>query len=201
TSIENLKTYRDDCIDFYTTINISDTEITLPPISLSFIDNLLNYSYSAFMIKKEADIKYLQVQDFIHKIDSLSNDFLDIKTNYYSYAIKVRKNEMLYDALLSLINDNSTKLNSLKTDFNKNFSVPSLAIPSYEAFRPLFQLYERYLSDFKQALTSEKIQTLSAEVDSTTLNPIYDSSNAKFNEVENSYNNFIKVYTDLKNYN
>ncbi|MBK5240833.1 hypothetical protein [Clostridium sp.] len=199
-SIENLKTYRDDCIDFYTTINIADTKITLPQTSLSFIDNLLNYSYSAFMIKKEADIKYLQVQDFINKIDILTKDFSDIKTNYYSYAIKVRKNEMQYNELLSLIQDNSTKLNSLNTKFNKNFSVPSPAIPTYETFRPLFQIYESYLSDFKLALTNEKIQTLSMGVDSTTLDPLYDSSNAKFVEVENSYNNFIKVCTDLRNY-
>lgn len=199
-SIENLKTYRDDCIDFYTTINIADTKITLPQTSLSFIDNLLNYSYSAFMIKKEADIKYLQVQEFINKTDSFTKDFLDIKINYYSYAIEVRKNEMLYNELLSLINDNSTKLNSLKTDFNKNFSVPSPAIPAYETLRPLFQLYESYLSEFKLALTSEKVQTLSAVVDSTTLDAIYDSSNSKFNEVENSYNNFIKVYSDLQNF-
>jgi hypothetical protein len=199
-AIENLKTYRDDCMDFYRAINISDTKITLPQTSLSFIDNLLNYSYSAFMIKKEADIKYLQVQDFINKIDSLTKDFLNIKTNYYSYAIKVRKNEMLYNELLSLINDNSTKLNILKTDFNKDFSVPSPAIATYETFRPLFQLYESYLSDFKLALTSEKVQTLSTEVASTALDSIYDSSNAKFNEVENSYNNFIKAYTELQNY-
>ncbi|MGH4120611.1 hypothetical protein [Clostridium sp.] len=199
-SIKSLKTYRDDCIDFYRAINIADTKITLPQTSLSFIDNLLNYSYSAFMIRKEVDIKNLQVQDFINKIGILSNDFLNIKTNYYSYAIKVRENEMIYNALLSLINDSYSELNSLKMDFSKNFSVPSLAIPTYETFRPLFQLYESYLTDFKQALTSEKIQILSTGVDSATLDALYESSNAKFNEVETSYNNFIKVYIELQNY-
>lgn len=199
-SIETLKTFRDDCMDFYKTINVSDTTITLPKTSLSFIDNLLNYSYSAFMIKKEEDIKDLQVKDFTNKIDSLSKDFIDTKTNYYSYALKVRKNEMLYNEVLLMVNDNSIKLNDFKNDFNKNLSVPSSAIATYEAFRPLFQLYDSYLTDFKLALTSEKVQTLGSVVNSATLNSLYDSSNAKFLEVDNAYNNFIKVYTNLQNY-
>jgi hypothetical protein len=199
-SIETLKTFRDDCMDFYTKVSITDTTITLPQTSLSFIDNLLNYSYSAFMIKKEADIKDLQVKAFTYKIDSLSKDFIDTKTNYYSFALKVRKNEMLYNEVLSLVNDNSIKLNDFKNDFNKDLSVPSPAIATYEAFRPLFQLYESYLTDFKLALTSEKVQTLSSVVDSATLDTLYESSNAKFLEVENAYNNFLKVYTTLQNY-
>ena len=40
----------------------------------------------------------------------LSKDFLDVKINYYSYVIKVRKKEMSYDELLSLVDDNFTKL-------------------------------------------------------------------------------------------
>jgi hypothetical protein len=199
-SIETLKTLRGDCLDFYKTINISDTTITLPQTSLSFIDNLLNYSYSAFMIKKEADIKDLQLKDFTNKIDMLSKDFIDTKTNYYLYALKVRKNEMLYNEVLSLVNDNSIKLNEFKNDFNKNLSVPSSAIATYESFRPLFQLYESYLTDFKLALTSEKVQSLSSMVNSATLDSLYDSSNAKFLEVDNAYNNFLKVYTNLQNY-
>jgi hypothetical protein len=199
-SIETLKTFRDDCMDFYTKISIADNTITLPQTSLSFIDNLLNYSHSAFMIKKESDIKDLQVKDFTNKIDSLSKDFVDTKTNYYSFALKVRKNEMLYNEVLSLVNDNSIKLNDFKNDFNKNLSVPSPAIATYEAFRPLFQLYESYLTDFKLALTSERVQTLSSLVDSATLDTLYDSSNAKLLEVDNAYNNFIKVYTLLQNY-
>lgn len=197
-SLESLKVHRDDCMDFYATINIHDTKITLPQTSLTFIDNLLNYSYSAFMTKKETDIKNQQVEDFINKVGDLSKDFQDTKTNYYSYAIKVRKKEMLYNDLLSMVNDDLTKLNNLKSDFDKNISVPSSAIATYETFRPIFQLYESYLSAFKVALTSEKVKTLSTVVDSNTLDALYDSSNVKFNEVDNSYNNFIIVYTDLK---
>jgi hypothetical protein len=107
---------------------------------------------------------------------------------------------MLYNEVLSLVNDNSIKLNEFKNDFNKNLSVPSSAIATYESFRPLFQLYESYLTDFKLALTSEKVQSLSSMVNSATLDSLYDSSNAKFLEVDNAYNNFLKVYTNLQNY-
>ncbi len=57
TSVENLKTFRDDCMNFYSLVDINNIEIVLPETSLVFIDNVLNYSYSAVMIKKETDIK------------------------------------------------------------------------------------------------------------------------------------------------
>lgn len=199
--MESIKTYRDNCMYFYATINIKESKITLPQTSLTFIDNLLNYSYSAFMTKKETDIKHQQVQDFINIIDGFSKEFLDSKTNYYSYALKVRKKEMSYNKLLSLVEDNSKKLKNLKTDFNKSSSVPISAIPTYESFRPLFQLYETYLSYFNQALTNEKVQSLNAVVDPAELDALYTSSNIKFNEVTNYYDDFIKVYLDLKHSN
>ena len=185
-------------MNFYSLIDINNIKIVLPQTSLTFIDNVLNYSYSALMIKKEADIKSQQNQEFINKIDSLSSSFLDTKTNFYSYVIKVRKKEMSYDDLLSLVNDNFTKLSKVQTNF-KSLSIPPSAIPTYEAFKALLDIYESYLRDFKLALTSEKIQALSAVVDPSTLDALYTSSNAKFSEVENSYNDFIKVYTELKN--
>ena len=198
TSMENLKTYRNDCMNFYSLIDIHNIKIELPETSLTFIDNVLNYSYSALKIKKETDIKSQQNQEFISKIDDLSSDFLDTKTNFYSYVIKVRKKEMSYDELLSLVDDNFIKLSKLQTNF-KSLSIPPSAIPTYEAFKALLDVYESYLRDFKLALTSEKIQALSAVVDSSTLDALYTSSNVKFNEVENCYNDFIKVYIELKN--
>jgi len=196
-ALENLKTYRKDCMNFYSLINIHSAKISLPETSLAFIDNVLNYSYSAIKIKKETDIKAQQNQEFISKIDGLSSDFLDTKTNFYSYAIKVRKKEMAYDELLALIDDNFTKLSKLQTNF-KSLSIPPSAIPTYEAFKALLDAHESYLRDFKLAFTSEKVQTLSAVVDSVTLDALYTSTNAKFNEVENCYNNFTKVYIELK---
>jgi hypothetical protein len=200
-SMESIKTYRDNCLYFYATIDIKETKITLPQTSLTFIDNLLNYSYSAFMTKKETDIKQQQVQDFLNIIDGFSKEFLDIKTNYYFYAIQVRKNEMSYNQLLSVVEDNSKKLKNLKTDFNKSFSIPISAIPTYETFRPLFQLYETYLSDFNIALTSEKVQSLNNILDPSALDALYISSNIKFNEVTNYYDDFIKVHLELKHNN
>jgi hypothetical protein len=198
TSMENLKTYRNDCMNFYSLIDTHNIKISLPETSLTFIDNVLNYSYSALRIRKETDIKAQQNLEFIDKIDSLSGDFIDAKTNFYSYVIKVRKKEMSYDDLLPLLNDNFTKLNKVQTNF-KDLSIPPSAIPTYEAFKALLDVYESYLRDFKLALTSEKVQSLSAVVDLTTLDALYSSSNAKFGEVESFYNDFIKTYMELKN--
>ena len=130
----NLKTYRNDCMNFYSLIDIHNIKIELPKTSLTFIDNVLNYSYIAVMIKKETDIKLQQNQEFISKIDDLSRNFLDAKTNYYSYVIKVRKKEMSYDDLLSLVDDNFTKLSTVQTNF-KSLSIPPSAIPTYEALK------------------------------------------------------------------
>ncbi|WP_291633668.1 hypothetical protein [Clostridium sp.] len=196
-SMDNLRTYRNDCMNFYSLVNIHNIKIELPKISLSFIDNVLNDSYTAVMMKKEEDITSEQNQEFINKIDALSLDFLDAKTNFYVYVIKARKKEMSYDDLLSLVDANFIKLNNIQTNF-KSLSVPASAIPTYETLKTLLFLYESYLRDFKLALTSEKIQVTSAVVDQSLLDTLHTSSNKLFDEVEDCYNDFIKVYIELK---
>ncbi|MCB2295077.1 hypothetical protein LGK95_16460 [Clostridium algoriphilum] len=196
-STQDLKTFRNDCMNFYSLINISNTKIALPKTSLAFIDNVLNYSDSAVMVRKETDIKSQQNQEFLTNTDALSVEFLDARTNLYLDVLKVRKKEMSYDDVLSIVNDEVTKLNKTQNDFN-NLSVPPSAIPTYQAFKPILDTQDSYLMDFKLALTSEKVQALSAVIDSSSLDALYTSSNALYIEVQSSYNNFTKVYTDLK---
>ena len=197
-AMANLKAYRNDCMNFYSLIDINNIKISLPATSLTFIDNVLNYSYNALRIRKETDIKSQQNMEFINKIDDLSTSFTDTKVNFYSYVIRIRKKESSYDSLLSMVNGNFTKLTEIQTNF-KSLSIPPSAIPTYEAFKALLDAYESYLRDFKLALTSEKVQSLSAAVDSSTLDALYTYSNARFVEVETYYSDFIKVYIELKN--
>jgi len=197
-SVEDLKTLRNDCINYYSLIDIKNIEITLPKVSLAFIDNVLNYSSSAVMLRKETDIKSEQNNEFISQTESLSVDFLNTKINFYSYVAKVRKKDMTYEALLSLVDEDFTKLSEVQNSFN-SLSVPDSALPTYEAFKTLLNDNEKYLMDFKLALTSEKIQILSAATDTSTLDSLYTSSNELFINLENSNNNFNKTYTLLKN--
>ncbi|MCB2290243.1 hypothetical protein LGK97_10730 [Clostridium sp. CS001] len=198
TSMANLKTYRNDCMDLYSLVDIESLKIELPKTSLTFIENVLNYSSSAVMIRKETNIKMQQNQEFINKIDDLSRNFLDAKTNYYPSVIKARKKEISYDELLSIVDNNFIKLSSIQTNF-KTLSIPPLAIPTYEAFKMLLGMHEDYLRDFRLALSSEKVQSLSVVVDSSVVDALYTYSNSRFIDVENSYNSFIKAFTELKN--
>ncbi|MBU3128515.1 hypothetical protein LGL55_04645 [Clostridium tagluense] len=193
-----LKTYRNDCMNFYSLIDIYNVKIALPKTSLTFIDDVLNDSYMAIRMQVEEDIKSNQTKEFISKIDTISKSFLDIKINYYSYVLKVRKNNMSYDDLLLLIGDNLVKLSNVQTTF-KSLSIPTSTAATYESFKPLLGMYENYLKDFKLALTNEKIQALSAAVDSSTSESLYTSSNLKFAELENYYSVFIKTFIELKN--
>ena len=198
TSMENLKTFRNDCINFYSLIDVHNASISLPKISLTFIDNILDYSDTAVMVKKETDIKSRQTQEFISDIDSLSTDFLNIKSNLYSYTIKVRKKEMSYYNLSKLVDDDFSKLSNLQSTF-KILTVPTSAIPTYESFKLLLDKYESYLSDFKLAMTSENSKTSNASITPKVLEALYTSSNRLFNDVETLYANYIKSYTELKN--
>lgn len=193
-----LKLYRNDCMNFYSLIDIHNIKIELPETSLTFIDNVLNDSSMAITLKKEEDIKNEQNQEFISKIDTISKDFLDVKINYYSYVTKIRKKEMSYDDLLLLVEDNFIKLNAVQTDF-KNLSIPPPTFATYEAFKPLLEMYEDYLRDFKLSLTSEKIQALNAIIAPTESDSLYTSSNVKFNKIEGDYTQFIKIFIELKN--
>jgi hypothetical protein len=194
----SLKTYRNDCMNYYSLIDINNIKIELPKTSLTFIDNVLNDSYMAIRLQKEEDIKYKQIEEFISDIGTISKSFSDIKINYYSSVLNVRKKNMSYDELLLLVDDNITKLSNVKNAF-KNLSIPSAAMPTYEAFNPLLDMYESYLSDFKLSLTSEKIQDLSSAVVTSTSDALYTSSNVKYSELDNSYNTFNKIFLELKN--
>ncbi|MCB2306730.1 hypothetical protein LGL08_11840 [Clostridium estertheticum] len=198
TSMENLKTFRNDCINFYSLIDVHNASISLPKISLTFIDNILDYSDTAVMIKKETVLKSRQNQEFISDIDGLSTDFLSIKSNLYSYTIKVRKKEMSYYNLSKLVNDDFSKLNNLQNTF-KILTVPTSAIPTYESFKILLDKYESYLSDFKITMTNENSKASNASITPKVLESLYTSSNTLFNDVETSYANYIKSYTELKN--
>ncbi|MBU3098091.1 MULTISPECIES: hypothetical protein [Clostridium] len=198
TSMENLKTFRNDCINFYSLIDVHNASISLPKISLTFIDNILDYSDTAVMVKKETAIKSRETQEFISDIDSLSTDFLNIKSNLYSYTIKVRKKEMSYYNLSKLVDDDFSKLSNLQNTF-KILTVPTSAIPTYESFKLLLDKYESYLSDFKLAMTSENSKTSNASITPKVLEALYTSSNRLFNDVETLYANYIKSYTELKN--
>ncbi|MBU3160324.1 hypothetical protein KPL37_11250 [Clostridium frigoris] len=198
TSMDNLKTFRNDCINFYSLIDIHNTSISLPKISLTFIDNVLDFSDTAVMIKKETDIKSRQNQEFISDIDGLSTDFLNTKTNLYSNVIKVRKKEISYDTLSKLVDDNFSKLNNLQSTF-EIITVPTSAIPTYESFKIVLDKYESYLSDFKLAMTSEHSKTSNTSMTPKVLNALYTSSDTLFNDIEISYANYIKTCAKLKN--
>lgn len=197
TSVDNLKAYRNDCMNFYSLIDVNDVKVTLPETSLVFIDNVLDYSYSAVMIKKETDIKSEQNDAFISEIDGLSTSFLDSRTNFYSYVTKVREKDMSYDDVLSLVDDDFAKLNQIQTSF-KSLSVPPTSITTYESFKLLLDNYEDYLTDFKVAITSEKIQSLSAVAAPSSLDALYTSSNLLFTKVQSSNDDFNKIYTQSK---
>ena len=177
TSIENLKTFRNDCINFYSLIDVHSAPISLPKPSLTFIDNVLDFSDTAVMVKKETDIKSRQNQEFISDIGGLSTNFLNIKTNLYSSVLKVRKKEMTYDALSKLVDDDFSKLNKIQTTFGI-LTVPTSAIPTYESFKILLDKYESYLSDFKLAMTSENSKTSNESVTTKLLDALYTSSNS-----------------------
>ena len=198
TSMENLKAFRNDCINFYSLIDVDNASISLPKISLSFIDNVLDYSDTAVMVKKETDIKSRQNQEFINNIDELSTDFLNAKTNLYSYIIKVRKKEMSYNNLSTLIDDDFSKLSKVQSIFSI-LTVPTSAIPTYESFKVLLNNYENYLSDFKLAMTSENSKTSNESLSPKTLSSLYKSSTKLFSVVESSYANYDKACTQLKN--
>ncbi|MBW9151006.1 hypothetical protein [Clostridium estertheticum] len=198
TSMENLKTFRNDCINFYSLIDVHNASISLPKISLTFIDNILDYSDTAVMIKKETGLKSRQNQEFISDIDGLSTDFLNVKSDLYSYTIKVRKKEMSYYNLSKLVDDDFSKLSNLQSTF-KILTVPTSAIPTYESFKILLDKYESYLSDFKLAMANENSKTSNASITPKVLESLYTSSNTLFKDVETSYANYIKSYTELKN--
>lgn len=196
---ENLKKYKEDCINNYSAASSSNLlKITLPKESVTFISNTLNYINKLAGELKENEITQAQNLEFTTNIDDILSSFNAIKVDLSSQILSSRNSGGSFDSVIALANRHKDDLGYLDQRLS-NLSVPSAALNSYNLLKNTFEDYDLYLQGIIFAVNNEKL--LGGAATPEKLEELYGSSNLKFSNLKKNYDNFFKYYTKFKDSN
>lgn len=195
-SLENLKSYRDKCIESYSLFSRKNLSISLSPLSLKFINNSIFYTSELIRLNKDKAITDGQNSDFINNIDSILNDFLSLKTDYNSQIEASRKDKKFTDLLFTL-NKNTTSYQTLKSKLS-NIIVPSKGINLYKALKKTLDSYSPYLDSISKAISYENSQLKYTAVDNSSIEANYAFSKDRYSTVNDNLEDFYKFYNEFK---
>ena len=204
-SRNNVKGFKEQCIKYYSQVNINKINIGLQKNTISFVDSSIYYIDQLVKIKSNQTIVISQNTDFINGIDGIFKNFQIIKTDFKAPLYSLRNNSSdssRYDTLINLIAKNKTDLSDLKIELTK-ISVPEKSSSSnplavFEALKNNINDYGLYLDSFISALSSEKVQASYDSFDKNIADKLYTESDVKMATVIKDYNGFIEVYNGFK---
>ncbi|MCM8710728.1 hypothetical protein M2651_06760 [Clostridium sp. SYSU_GA19001] len=195
---DNLKTYMESCINYYSKIINKNLIITLPEGCVTFIENTLNYAYELGRIQRDKEITQNQNAEFIESLDNIASKFSPLKIDFSIQLSKTRNEGGNLDNIIALANKNDDELNYIRQEFS-NLAVPAKAVNCYKLFNTAMDSYESYLQSFIYAVKNEKLA--GSNLTSEKLAEIYSDSTSKYNAAEKNYNSFLKTFTEFKNAN
>jgi hypothetical protein len=198
-SLENLKGYKDKCIESYSLFKTKKLSVSLSSSSLQFINNSIFYTSQLKRLNNDKAIKDGQNSEFINSIDSILNDFLALKKDYNSQIEASRKNRKFNDLLFSISKDTTTFL-ALKSKLS-NIIVPAKGVNLYKTFRKTLDSYSSYLDSIYKAVNFENSQLNSASADNSSIDANYTFSKDKYTTVNDNLEEFYKIYNEFKNEN
>lgn len=192
---DNLKKYRDDCLNYYSKINSKKMKVSLSSNCINFINNTLNYANTMARITKDKEISLNQNIEFINNMDLIISKFSSIKIDFSPQLLDENKD---LNNIISIASNKSDELYILKQDFS-NISIPPKALETYKLLNEVIENYETYLQKFID-LKQNQDESIS-NPSSQFINNLYKDSNSLFNTVETNYNKFLKSYNEFKNSN
>jgi hypothetical protein len=196
---EDLKKYRQECIENYSGTHIRNAKIELSDASIKLVDYTLNYVNEMVKLQRDKEINQNQNLTFINSIDSLITKFSSIKIDFAAQMSIVRSEKGNLDNVIALANKNKDELAGVYQEFS-NLAVPSnkvsSAISSYQLFKKILQEYDTYLEDFMYAANNEKLS--GGNISKEKITEIYSASIAEFNKIAKDYTDFLKVYSEFR---
>lgn len=195
---EDLKTYTNDCVKYYSLVNIKNIKISLPSSTTDFVNATSNYVTEMVKLQRDKDIKQTQNQEFIDSLDAVIAKFNPIKIDFSVQLSKIRSEKGNIDSVIALANKNKDTLEGISQEF-ANIAVPSAAVSSYKLFNKTLEDYDSYLQSFIFSAGNEKL--IEGEVTSEKINELYSSANSKFKDVTKDYNDFSTEYVQFKETN
>ncbi|MDF2881942.1 MAG: hypothetical protein K0R54_2499 [Clostridiaceae bacterium] len=198
-SLENLKSYRDKCIESYSLFETKKLSVSLSSSTLKFVNNSIFYTSELIRLNKDKTITDGQNSDFINSVDSILNDFISLKTDYNSQIEASRKSKKFND-LLFTISKNTTTYQALKGKLS-NIIVPSKGVNLYKALKKTLDSYSAYLDSIYKAVNYENSQLKSADVSNSSIEANYAFSKDKYSTVNDNLEDFYNLYNEFKTKN
>lgn len=213
TNEQNVKTYKNNCINNYVLIsNSGKYNINLPDSTTTFIYNFISYAdvlsnnYKAN--KQTADA----TKNYIKSVDSILAKFSSINKEYKKDLLDIRNsNSLNYDDLVKTVETNTGTLNDLSNTLS-SLTIPSNASGINSELVDTLSSCISYLSHFENDVLSERDQRKLASSPSPTNLPtptgsastfnyddLYSASNSKYNDFIQNFNTFENDYANYKN--
>lgn len=203
TDIENslldLKDYRDTCRNYYSLINTEFFKANLSSSFINFIDDVICFADENIKTRKTEEIIHKQNIEFLDAMDIISKRFVDIKNkrDYNQCIIQARTKNPNYDDIILSIEDDLKLLIELRLQ-NKNIIPPAAGIKVHDKFSSLIKDYISYLSKLHHAIETEKIQSLTGNLDDNILNELYAPSTELIKIVDSKHDEYKKLISALK---
>lgn len=199
-SLQSLNKYKSDCINYYALVNLNNKPMTLPTITMTFINNTNSYIYTLVGVNKSKTEDKNKSLTYIKNLDDLSSKFSNLKKDFSTDLQKIRnKKGLTYDSLISEINKNIDDFGSVYKAFLKLETPPNALTSSYAAFKNTLEDYDLYTQNYKYSVSTEKNQVTQGISDKTALDSLYAVPTEKYSDMNNDYENFTNIYKQAKN--
>lgn len=195
-ALTSLQNFRNECMNHYALISIKDIKIDLPKECIDFVNNTVYFTEKQIRLNIDTQIANSQNKDFLNSLSNLVNTFNSINKNFSPQIVETRNNKEEYDKLLNNLNSYQNTLNSLKSNLS-SLTIPDDGTDLYKSFIKVLNDYNGYIQDFKYALKTEKLASISSSQDDS-INKLYETANEKFKILSSDYDIFLKQYNKFK---
>lgn len=187
-SLENLQKYKSSMLYNYEKINIKNIDFKLSNSTITVFESTIQYTKDLIDKNKALENDKTATAKYIDSIENIADSFYNIKTNLSIDLDKSRSNKN-YDDILQKINSKISKLSSIKDQLS---SIEPLEKGKtlYNDLYNALEYYNDYLSNFKDAVTSEKSSAASGKKSIDELDSFYKDAKEDYKEVTNSISKY-----------
>lgn len=192
-AFSSFKKYKEHSIKFYELFNNNNRrlKINLNKDFLGYLNLSTAYIEELANLQKDRDIKISQYKDYFYSIDYVLSSFLEVRKDFSYYKGKIENGTIDINELLNEISTNKKELQDLKIDVSK-ISVPSDGIDCYILLSKALDDYISYIHSFEEDISKSAISPKS------TVSKLYSQSDLNYKIMNDTYNDFIKYYSNLK---
>lgn len=191
TSFENLNKFRDDCNEQYQICRKLGLPIYLENNNIYFFRNVTNYINEIIKLKRDYDIKNSQKNDFLINLDKCLSKFSNLNEDLTPAIERVRNENKSLNIIIDDVNKKIVEFDSIKNSYY-GLTVPEKGLECFNKLGEVFSIYDDYINELLTALKDE-IKNNNKD------NKYYDNAFLKYKNLQNSLDEFDKIYDNYKN--